>query len=266
MGTVFQIKVALQGVRPPVWRRVRVPASLTLRRLHDVIQAVMGWHGFHLHLFEANDRVYGPTDLMPDDPGTGERVYSDRNVRLSGLVERGNTAIIYTYDLGDDWRHDVILEETRSAAPGVAYPEFVTGKGACPPEDVGGPLGYADFVEIMADPNHPDYADTAEWVGAKTFDPKALDRAAIETRLDPIRSAARKGPKRKAQAAPRSEQSEPSRTSADGAIAFILAMLRDGAEIAEGNLSTVAVALKPHRSRPAHLVRLLFPLETRLPS
>jgi yecA family protein len=230
VDTVYQLKIALQGVRPPVWRRVLVRESLTLRRLHDVIQAVMGWNGSHLHLFSMGDRVYGPTDLMPDERGMGEGVYSDRNVRLSALDTRGITAITYTYDLGDDWCHTVTLEAKKSAEPGVAYPAFVTGKGACPPEDVGGPPGYADFLDIMADPDHPDHAETSEWVGAKTFDPKALDRAAIETRLDPIRSAARKGPKRKAKPQLSPQQRDPSLTPADGAIAFILAMLRDGAE------------------------------------
>lgn len=229
MDTVIQIKIVLKDIRPPVWRRVRVPTSLTLGELHTVIQAVMGWGDSHLHLFNVGDRVYGPIEGAPD-LGAMEEITSAETVRLSDVVDQGLKTLSYTYDLGDDWRHVVTLEATKPAEPGVAYPEFVTGKCACPPEDVGGPPGYAYFLDIMADPDHPEYGHMAQWVGAPSFDPKALDRAAIEARLAPLQAPARKSPKGKAKPRSPSRRRDPSPPSQDGAIGVILAHLREGAE------------------------------------
>ena len=169
-GTLLhQLKITLRGVsRPPVWRRVLVPADLTLGDLHEVIQQAMGWDDYHMHLFSMDGKEYGSPD-----PGLG--LASDRNVLLSQLLTSPGDRLRYTYDFGDDWEHDIVLEETRTAVPEETYPSCVAGKGACPPEDCGGAWGYAGLKEILADPSHEDHQDMLEWLGldaGKDFDPK----------------------------------------------------------------------------------------------
>ena len=128
-----------------MWRRVLVPADVTLGDLHEVIQQAMGWDDYHMHLFS----VGGQEDGSPDRE-LGHA--SDRNVLLSQVFSGPGDRLGYTYDYGDDWEHDIVLEETRSAGPEEPYRSCVAGKGACPPEDCGGVWGYAGLKEILADP------------------------------------------------------------------------------------------------------------------
>ena len=177
---VHQLKITLRGVsRPPVWRRVLVPADLTLGDLHEVIQQAMGWDDYHMHVFRMGGKEYGSPD-----PGLG--LASDRNVFLSQLLTGPGDRLRYTYDFGDDWEHDIVLEETRTPVPEETYPSCVTGKGACPPEDCGGAWGYAGLKEILADPSHEDHQDMLEWLGldaAKEFDPKTFSVTEVNARL-----------------------------------------------------------------------------------
>jgi hypothetical protein len=142
---VLQLKVSLVGVSdPPVWRRLLVPASMRLGRLHDVIQAAMGWEDYHLHAFTANDVDYGPPD-----PELGHR--NERRVALGDVISERGDRMRYVYDFGDHWRHDVVVEKVLTAEAGARYPICLTGKGRCPPEDCGGVWGYAELRETLAD-------------------------------------------------------------------------------------------------------------------
>src|SRR5947209_2102508 len=180
--TVYQLKITLGDVRPPVWRRVQVK-DCTLGKLHHVIQVCMGWQECHLHVFEVGRVQYAE----PDPEGTGDHK-SERSIKLSRIVAEGHTKFSYTYDFGDNWDHTIAVEKTLPAEPHVGYPHCVTGKRACPPEDCGGPSGYADFLDAVRDPGHQQHAELLEWVGGE-FDPEAFDLAAVNRELHNLHSA-----------------------------------------------------------------------------
>ena len=170
------LKITLRGIRPPVWRRVRVTSDMTLRTLHQVIQEAMGWDDAHLHEFEIGDRRYGePSD--ENWPGM-ERTYSESNVKLGTLVDQGVTRFHYVYDFGDGWEHAVVIEKVRPLDPDQQYPSLITGKRACPPEDCGGVPGYYRLLEVLADPSDEEHAHLTEWIGGD-FDPERFDAEAI---------------------------------------------------------------------------------------
>lgn len=176
--SVLQLKVSLVGASdPPVWRRVLVPARMRLDRLHDVIQAAMGWEDYHLHAFTAGDVDYGPPDPDgPPDPELGHR--DERRTAVGDVIGERRDRMRYVYDFGDHWRHDVVVEKVLTAETGSRYPLCLTGNGRCPPEDCGGVRGYAELRETLADPTHEDHAQMLEWLGIETaaqFDPHAFD-------------------------------------------------------------------------------------------
>jgi hypothetical protein len=175
---IHQITVTLAEVAdPPVWRRLLIPAAMPLSRLHDVIQTAMGWQDHHLHSFTDGNRSYG----LPDP----ELAFTDeRSVRFGDLdLDR---VILYTYDFGDDWEHEILVEALRVAEPGQCYPRCIGGEGACPPEDCGGPPGYEHLREILADPGDEEHDAMVMWMGlehASEFDPVAFDIELVNRRL-----------------------------------------------------------------------------------
>ena len=180
-GPTVQLKLSLRGVsKPPVWRRLLVPADMRLDRLHDVIQTAMGWTDTHLHVFSTVAGDYG----VPDpELGFG----NERSARLAQFLRQPGDRINYAYDFGDGWEHDIVLERRLNPDPGERIPTCLAGKGACPPEDCGGPWGYADLKEALADPRHEDHEDMLEWLGlgsAEDFDPAACDVAEINDVLN----------------------------------------------------------------------------------
>jgi Plasmid pRiA4b ORF-3-like protein len=178
-----QLRVELRGVEPLVWRRVLVPENITLAKLHVVLQWTMGWSNSHLHEYEIARRRYG----IPDDewPST-EPVTDERPVRLKPLIEDGLRRFTYLYDFGDHWEHIVKVEDL--VPPKAARPLIVclAGENACPPEDVGGYPGYAEFLEALKDPAHEEHANMLRWVGG-SFDPAAFDLAEVNERLTAIK-------------------------------------------------------------------------------
>jgi glutathione S-transferase len=177
---VYQLKITLRGVsKPPVWRRVTVPAALTLDLLHEVIQRAMGWAGSHLHVFTTPWAQYGLRD-----PELGHA--DERRVTVQELLAEPGDKVRYTYDFGDDWEHDIVLEHVVPAGSGAASPACLAGKGACPPEDCGGIWGYARLKEIMADPDDIEHQDMLEWLGldsATEFDPAEFRPGEVNARL-----------------------------------------------------------------------------------
>jgi hypothetical protein len=174
------LKITLRGIRPPVWRRVRVSSDMTLRTLHQVIQEAMGWEDAHLHEFEAGNRRYGePSD--DDWPGM-ERTFNENGIKLGRLVEQGVRRFQYLYDFGDGWEHAVAIEKVGPLDPDQQYPSLITGKRACPPEDCGGVPGYYRLLEVLADPSDEEHAHLTEWVGGE-FDPERFDAVAINAAL-----------------------------------------------------------------------------------
>ena len=170
------LKITLRGIRPPIWRRVRVASDMTLRTLHQVIQGAMGWEDAHLHEFEVGKRRYGqPSD--DDWPGM-ERTFSEKGVKLATLVGQGVARLRYVYDMGDSWVHELVIEKVGPLDPAQQYPSLIAGKRACPPEDCGGAYGYLRLLEVLADPSDEEHAEMTEWVGDE-FDPERLDAEGI---------------------------------------------------------------------------------------
>jgi hypothetical protein len=165
------LKITLRGIRPPVWRRVRVASDMTLRALHQVIQEAMGWYDAHLHEFEVGNRRYGePSD--DEWPGM-ERTLSENGVKLGTLVDQGVKRFRYLYDFGDGWEHEVAIEKVQPLDPSQQYPSLIAGKRACPPEDCGGVPGYYGLLQVLADPTDEEHAELSEWVG-DDFDPEGF--------------------------------------------------------------------------------------------
>ena len=167
-GKVYQLKITLKDIKPPVWRRVLVP-DCSLEELHEVIQAAMGWENYHLYDFEVGGRHYtdprGMDDLDMEDAG---------KVKLSGVAPEGKAKLRYTYDFGDNWQHEVLVEKVVPPEDGRKYPVCIAGKRSCPPEDCGGPWGYMEFAEAIKDPEHERHEEFVEWRGE--FDPEGSTR------------------------------------------------------------------------------------------
>lgn len=161
---IFQLKISLQHISPPIWRRVEVN-DCDLEELHEIIQIVMDWDDMHPHAFVIGGEQYGTH---------GECDYDSRFVRLSEIVEQGHTRFQYDYDFGDDWKDIIEIEKTLSSEQGVRYPRCVKGERACPPEDSGGPHGYPYLLEKLQDPEHEEHDEALEWVG-DDFDPEKFD-------------------------------------------------------------------------------------------
>ena len=132
--TVARLHIVLNDIEPAIWRRVDVPVTASLKMLHDVVQAAMGWENSHLWHFEAGDRRYGLPDPMWPESGMA----AAKNVKLTALIDRGVRELVYTYEMGDDWRHTITVETVGPGEPDVKYPRFVARRAALPAEDVGG--------------------------------------------------------------------------------------------------------------------------------
>ncbi|MGI8605526.1 MAG: plasmid pRiA4b ORF-3 family protein [Verrucomicrobiales bacterium] len=165
---LYQLKITLKWSKPPIWRRVVVPADMRLDRLHSVIQVVMGWTDSHLHQFIVGTRVdrvfFGQTDLGLDDMGD---MLDEKRYTLAHLAVQPKQKFIYEYDFGDSWEHEVVVEKLLPPDPALKHPVCLEGANASPPEDCGGIPGYYNLLEIMADPKHPEHAETKEWLGGE---------------------------------------------------------------------------------------------------
>ena len=176
---VYQLRIELLGLKPTIWRRLLVPATIKLDRLHGVLLWTMGWAGGHLHEFVIGHDHYGEPDPNYDTPPVVQR--EDRVTLAATLGAR--KSFIYLYDFGDGWEHRVTVEKMLPPEPGLKLPQCLAGANACPPGDVGGPPGYADFLEAIRNPAHEEHAAMLEWCGG------AFDRAAF--RPDDINTAFR---------------------------------------------------------------------------
>lgn len=177
---VFQLRVTLDDVRPAVWRRLLVPGSVRLDKLHRMFQAAMGWEDYHLHSFEIGEARFGAQfDEFPE----GELDEKEVTVlRAIGDARRFS----YEYDFGDSWGHEVVVESLSRSPRGLKFGVCVDGENACPPEDCGGPPGYADLLGVLADPSHDEHEHMRSWVGGP-FDPAGFDLAFANARLQTVR-------------------------------------------------------------------------------
>jgi len=176
---IYQIKVTLEDVPPAIWRRVQVPGDITLFKLHETLQIVMGWDNYHLHSFLIHGEHYGdPTYDEFDELGTKD----ETRYKLSQVIREEGVRFVYEYDFGDGWEHTLLVEKILPAEKGIHYPRCVKGKRACPPEDVGGVWGYEEFLKAINDPEHSEYDEYRGWIGSE-FDPEAFDLEEVNALL-----------------------------------------------------------------------------------
>jgi len=181
---IYQLKITLRDFRPPIWRRVLVPAHFTLAQLHWVVQHAMGWTNSHLHHFKVGETYFSLPMPGTDWEELDER--DSRQIRLEQAAPRVKAKLIYEYDFGDSWEHEVVVEKILPPDPKMKHPVCLKGKGACPPEDVGGVWGYANFLEAINDPKHEEHEMYLEWIGGE-FDPEAFDLEEVNAALRRVR-------------------------------------------------------------------------------
>jgi hypothetical protein len=170
---LFQFRITLRGIEPTIWRRIQVWDD-TLDRLHEHLQAAMGWTNSHLHEFIIKGQRYGDPELHDDDFEPFSGLDSTQTLLSALLPADGESlSLEYHYDFGDNWIHDVLFEGSPPPTQNVTYPQCLEGERACPPEDVGGIDGYADYLEALADPNHEEHRPMLDWNGP--FNPNAFD-------------------------------------------------------------------------------------------
>ena len=196
-AAIVRLKVTLDDVEPKVLRRVEALFSIRLDRLHLTLQAALGWTDSHLYESRARDVGWG----VPD-PDWGGGPLDARKAAIVDVVEdTGAKTLRYLYDFGDGWEHTIKIERLIDPEPGVLYPRLIEAVGRCPPEDVGGPWGYAEFLEALADPRHESHDEMREWAG-DDFDPHLLDVSALKASVEALAKRwARKPARKKAQPA-----------------------------------------------------------------
>jgi hypothetical protein len=178
---IYQLKVSLRGSKPPIWRRLLVPGSITLHQLHQIIEIAMGWEGGHLHQFIIEDEYYGIPSSEDWEP-----VMDESRIHVNKIAPAEKSKFIYVYDFGDNWEHEILVEKILLPETGIKYPLCIKGKRACPPDDVGGVWGYMEFVEAMRDPNHAEHDFYAEWWG-DDFNPEEFDIEGVNKVLERIK-------------------------------------------------------------------------------
>ena len=184
---ILQLRIELLDIQPPVWRRIRVPGHYTFWDLHIAIQSAFGWNDSHLHEFQVRagrrgERCFG----IPMESFFKEaHMLPDWEYRVADDLSLAHPRLAYNYDFGDGWQHAVILEDILPPAPGKKYPRCTAGERAGPPDDCGGPGGYASRLAVLADPGHEDYASSHAWAAsikgiAGKFDPEAFDEQRVK--------------------------------------------------------------------------------------
>jgi hypothetical protein len=183
---VFELKVTLRGVRPPIWRRIRVGGHHTLAEFHEILQDVIGWTNAHLHQFEIAGRYFVPKEAEDEELDIeGE---DESAITLAEAVRRAGKSFRYDYDFGDGWEHTIQVEKVLPADAKPSVPVCIAGARGCPPEDCGGPYGYQELLEALRDPNNPQHGEMCEWIadpyGSEArFNPEAFSTEAVNESL-----------------------------------------------------------------------------------
>ena len=182
---ILTLHVSIDDVAPSVWRRIRVDADITLRSLHHILQASFGWTSSHLHQCDIEDDTYTMLDNeymldLVEAPGQGP--LDDRKAKLGRLVYPGQR-FVYLYDFGDSWTHTIHVESITEIPEKLGYATVIDGVGSCPPEDVGGPPGYIEFLDTIGRrPRSQEAREMLDWAGGD-FDANAFDKRAANAAL-----------------------------------------------------------------------------------
>ena len=172
----YQLKISLQGAKPPIWRRLQVPGDTTLGQLHEIIQIAMGWRNTHQHQFMIERICYCPPE--GDNSWRTSRPKDEHNYTIHELGEKLAPSFQYIYDYGDNWMHQIIVEKTFEPDAAQPVPQVITGRRACPPEDSGGIPGYHEILAAFDDPEHENHKTVKGWLG-KNFDPARFGKVEI---------------------------------------------------------------------------------------
>ncbi|MCX6246166.1 MAG: plasmid pRiA4b ORF-3 family protein [Bacteroidetes bacterium] len=172
---MYQLKITLNGIAPPIWRRILVSENITLYKLHHIIQISMGWTNSHLYYFGSIDSKIGDNELWDDQETT-----PDRLVKLRNVLVPENPTLTYAYDMGDNWVHTIELEQVHPEMK--AQRKCFGGERQCPPEDCGGIPGYTNMLKTLKHPGTYEYEELIEWLGGK-FDPECIDISMINASL-----------------------------------------------------------------------------------
>lgn len=183
LNEIATLRIELKDTNPLIWRQIEVPTSITLKVLHDIIQITIGWFDYHLWEFTIGEQSYGlPVD---EDWGAAPRKQA-ATVRLRDVLKTKSTVIDYVYDFGDYWEHRIMVTNVRAGDPASAYPRYIAGEGAGPPEDCGGIPGFYDLLATRNDPDDPDHAEAVEYLG--DYDPDVIEELPIKYALGRIAS------------------------------------------------------------------------------
>ena len=217
MSKVYQIRISLNDIEPPIWRQVLVQSDITLGRMHDLIQIVMGWTDDHLHQFMLRIKKYKP---MPGEmarqlePGGfddtlfyrmgGRRIFVPKTtpwgdptgmegedesaVTLAEACPKVKSKLTYEYDFGDGWKHTIEVRKIVDPDPAAKYPTCQAGEQACPPEDCGGPWGYGNLLAMLDGPDDKRDEELMDWLGDE-FDPDAFDLEKVNAVLTKWRNS-----------------------------------------------------------------------------
>jgi hypothetical protein len=175
---IYQFKITLKDIKPPIWRRIQVPKKYNFWDLHIAIQDAMGWQDYHLYEFEIVNPLTGTKTIIgipnKDKDFADYKILPGWKQKIADYFLRENQSAKYIYDFGDNWKHEIILEKILPKENNLTYPLCIKGERACPPEDCGGSYGYEDFLEIVGDPENEQHEEILEWVGGK-FDSEHFD-------------------------------------------------------------------------------------------
>ena len=180
-GPVYQLKISLRSSKPPIWRRVLVPSAMPLEILHNIIQITFGWRNCHLHQF-IDGRTYYQPGGEDDDFCDMMDVEDSDGLRISDLLCKAKDKIVYEYDFGDSWEHQILLEKVLEPDQKKTLPLCIKGMRACPPEDCGGMYGYYELLETLNGPDCQEKKELLEWAEGP-IDPDAFDLVAVNASL-----------------------------------------------------------------------------------
>lgn len=183
VSEIATVRIELKDTDPLIWRQVEAPTSITLKVLHDIVQIAIGWFDYHLWEFTIGEQRYGLP--MDEDWGTAPRKPATK-VRLRDVLKAKRTVIDYVYDFGDYWEHRITVTDVRAGDAEIAYPRYLGGERAGPPEDCGGIPGFYALLKARNDPNDPDHAEATEYLG--DYDPDLIDAESIKYGLGRIAS------------------------------------------------------------------------------
>lgn len=187
-----QIRVALDDIEPAIWRRLVVPSDTTLAELRHILQAAMGWTDSHLNEFEIGGLSYGDIEVLGAERSDDyARVYDANDVRMRDFSREPGRSFTYVYDYGDNWRHTVTIEKLAALTPAPKTSTCIDGARCCPPEDVGGPSGYFEFLRVLLSPEPDEIEEQRHlkrWSGGR-FDAERFDLAKTDKT---VRGALRK--------------------------------------------------------------------------